>query len=183
MKFFGKSRNLIVMLLCAMMLFPVCDAQASTVESGQRRSHHRAKQKQVVATFPQGWGQGWFNMGAAQYCMTSCSGADVNCTINVYRNGLNFYFEASGLKGKNFETRIGDIVVPTKVNQYGEILADVTSQAQVDEIAGVLSAGDVPVVLVVDGKEYRLMPESREAMQSFPQALKWIRTIKDAAEM
>ena len=173
-----KARNLIAMLLCAVMAFSVCDVSGSTVQGSQTRS-----QKQAKVEFPQGWDQGWFNNGAAQYCMTSCIGSDISCTINVYGDGLQFYFEANGLKGKNFKTKIGDTVIATNCNEYGEIIASVKSWPQAESIANILSAGDVPVVLVVDGNEYRLQPESQVAMRSFPQALKWIKSINDAAEM
>ena len=98
-----KSRNLIAMLLCAVMAFSVCDVSGSTVQESQTRS-----QKQAKVEFPQGWDQGWFNNGAAQYCMTSCIGSDISCTINVYGDGLQFYFET--LRQRS-ETLLSQLIV------------------------------------------------------------------------
>lgn len=169
---------IIAILLSAMVEFSVCNAQESKVQKSQKE----LRQKDAAVAFPQGWEQGWFHMGAAQYCMTALSGSNVSCTISVYGNGMELYFTVNGLTVKNVEAKIGDNVVKTTVNEYGEITSTVNSWPLAEDIADTLSTGGT-IVLVIDGKEYPLMPESQVAMQSFPQALKWIKSIKDAAEM
>ena len=173
-----KARNLIAMLLCAVMAFSVCDVSGSTVQESQTRS-----QKQAKVEFPQGWDEGWFNNGGHS-CWTRCYGPNYyGCTIDVYGNGLQFYFQAIGLTGKNLKTKVGDTVIATNCDEYGVIIASEKSWPQAETIANILSAGDVPIVLIVDGNEYRFQPESQLAMRSFPQALKWIKSINDAAQM